>query len=83
VTSALWSAFVAVESGPTVALQQLVMFTPSAAEQATVWHQAVRWLARALLILPASAYGSAIWVLLYLSATAKVAYPWIPRDRPA
>lgn len=48
-----------------------------------MWGRAFDGAARALLLLPVSTCGSAIWVLLYIWATGRVDYPWIARNRAA
>ena len=83
VTLVLRTLLVALEFSPELAIQDLVLVFPSTPQLPTAWQQALHWVAYALLLLPVSTYGSAIWVLLYTSATAKVAYPWIARNRPA
>lgn len=64
-------------------LRELLHVLPGAAQDATVWGRAFDGAARALLLLPVSTCGSAIWVLLYIWATGRVDYPWIARNRAA
>jgi hypothetical protein len=83
ITLGLRTLPLAVEFSPQQALQDAVLVFPSTSLPATAWQQAAHWVAHAVLLLPGSTYGAAIWVLLYTSATAQVAYPWIARNRPA
>ena len=83
IASALTSGLVAAHSGPEAGLHQLTAPSMTLPVNATAMQRATWGLAYTLLTLPLSTYGSALWVLLYLSATAKVAYPWIARSRPA
>jgi hypothetical protein len=80
VTLGLRALLIAVEFGPEVAIQDVLLVFPTTSLPAAPWQQALHWVAHALFLLPVSTYGSAIWVLLYSSSTARVAYPWIHRD---
>ena len=71
------------QAGPEFALRQLSAFAPTVPADNSAWQYAFWRLVSALLALPLSVYSSTLWVLLYNSATAKVAYPWIARNRAA
>jgi hypothetical protein len=81
--SALTSGFAAIQAGPGAALHQLTVLFISPPVHASAWQEALWWVALALLMLPISTYRSSVWVLLYVSATGKVQYPWIRRIAPA